>query len=78
MPLLFTDEFRCPIFVEDLADALVEIAVSDFVGVLNVAGPQRLSRYEFGLILARRFGVAPKFQPALSASHLRTKSCELG
>ncbi len=79
MPLLFSDEFRCPILVNDLADALVEIAQNDFVGVLNVAGPQRLSRYEFGLILARWFGVEPKFQPALTASNStrRPRDCTL-
>ena len=26
MPRLFTDEYRCPIFVDDLADALIELA----------------------------------------------------
>lgn len=79
MPRLFSDEFRCPIFVDDLADALIEIAQNDFVGALNVAGSQRLSRYEFGLRLARVFGVAPKFQPALSAASptRRPRDCAL-
>jgi dTDP-4-dehydrorhamnose reductase len=48
MSRLFTDEYRCPIFVDDLADALIELAQNDFAGVLNIAGPQRLSRYAFG------------------------------
>lgn len=80
MPHLFSDEFRCPVFVVDLADALIEIAQNDFVGVLNVAGPQRLSRYDFGLKLARTFDIAPNFQPALSASSaaLRPRDCTLG
>ncbi len=79
IPLLFSDEFRCPIFVNDLADALIEISQNDFVGVLNVAGSQRLSRYEFGLKLARRFGIEPKFQSALSASSQtpRPRDCTL-
>lgn len=79
MPHLFSDEFRCPIFVDDLADALIEIAQNDFVGVLNVAGPQKLSRYEFGLRLASAFGFPPKFQPALSAASptRRPRDCTL-
>ncbi len=79
MPRLFTDEFRCPVFVDDLADALIETAQNDFVGILNVAGPQRLSRYDFGLRLANAFGVAPKYQPALSASSptRRPRDCAL-
>jgi dTDP-4-dehydrorhamnose reductase len=68
MPHLFTDEYRCPIYVDDLADALIELADKHFVGYLNIAGAQRLSRYEFGIKLAQAFGLAPKFQPALSAT----------
>ncbi len=93
MPRLFTDEYRCPIFADDLADALIELAGSrrfiadpraeahttNALSVLNIAGPQRLSRYEFGVKLARAFGVASRFQPALSASSPtpRPRDCAL-
>ncbi|MEW5717613.1 MAG: SDR family oxidoreductase [Chloroflexota bacterium] len=79
MPRLFTDEYRCPIFVDDLADALIELAQNDFVGGLNIAGPQRLSRYAFGVKLARAFRVEPRFQPALSVSSPtpRPRDCAL-
>lgn len=79
MPHLFTDEYRCPIFVDDLADALLELAQNDFAGVLHIAGAQRVSRYEFGLKLAHAFNSKPKFQPAVSASHPspRPRDCSL-
>jgi len=79
MPRLFTDEYRCPIFVDDLADALLELAQNDFAGVINVAGPQRLSRYEFGAKMAQAFRVEPRFSPALSASYpgRRPRDCTL-
>ncbi len=79
IPRLFTDEFRCPIFVADLADALLELARNDFTGILHIAGPQKISRYEFGLMLARAYNIAPKFSPALSASHPapRPRDCAL-
>jgi len=54
---LFTDELRCPIWVESLAAAVVELAGLDYTGVLHVAGAQPLSRYEFGLRLLRFHGV---------------------
>jgi dTDP-4-dehydrorhamnose reductase len=50
---LFTDELRCPIWVESLAAAVVELAGMGTTGVLHVAGAQVLSRYEFGVRLAR-------------------------
>ncbi|MDE3090233.1 MAG: sugar nucleotide-binding protein [Chloroflexota bacterium] len=79
MPHLFIDEYRCPIFVDDLADALLELAENDFVGVLNIAGAQHLNRHAFGVKLANAFHVAPRFAPALSASYpgRRPRDCTL-
>lgn len=85
MPFLFTDEYRCPIFVDDLADALIELALSfraaqrREISVINIAGAQRVSRYEFGVKLARAFGVEPRVEPALSASFSmpRPRDCAL-
>ena len=61
---LFTDERRCPIRVESLAAALLELAQSDQWqaipgGTLHVAGSQPLSRYQFGLRLSRFHGADP-------------------
>ena len=53
---LFTDEFRTPAWVGDVARALVGLARSAMTGVLHVAGPQRLTRYELVEALARVFG----------------------
>jgi dTDP-4-dehydrorhamnose reductase len=56
---LFVDEFRCPIYVADLAAALLELAALPYAGVLNVAGAERVSRYELGRLMARACGVDP-------------------
>ena len=56
---LFTDEVRRPVHVEDLADALLELAAGDYAGVLNVAGADALSRYDLGVLVARRDGLDP-------------------
>ncbi|MFG3554702.1 SDR family oxidoreductase [Micromonospora sp. NPDC047557] len=55
--VLFTDEFRCPVDVGDLADAVLELACSSYAGLLNVAGPDAVSRAELGLLVAERFGL---------------------
>ncbi|MGD2104443.1 MAG: SDR family oxidoreductase [Anaerolineae bacterium] len=59
---LFTDERRCPVWVKSLAFALIELADSESnrtrrTEVLHVAGAQALSRFEFGVRLARLHGV---------------------
>ena len=57
-PALFTDEWRTPLDVANAARALVELAGTDASGLLHVAGPDRLSRYELGLRVLRSSGIA--------------------
>ncbi|MEV0825288.1 sugar nucleotide-binding protein [Nonomuraea rubra] len=57
--VLFTDDVRCPVHVCDLAAALVEAAVLGLSGVLHVAGADAVSRYELGVLIARRDGLDP-------------------
>lgn len=45
---LFEDEWRTPLCVAAAAEALVELAAGSTRGILHVAGPERLSRLEFG------------------------------
>ncbi|MEV0899466.1 sugar nucleotide-binding protein [Actinoplanes sp. NPDC049802] len=63
---LFTDEIRKPVHVDDLADALLELAGGDYAGVLNVAGPDAISRYDLGVLVARRDGLDAAAIPAAS------------
>ncbi|MEY9988952.1 dTDP-4-dehydrorhamnose reductase [Streptomyces sp. V4I8] len=55
--VLFTDDIRCPVDVEDLAAALLELALSEAAGVFHVAGPDALSRYDLGVLIAERAGL---------------------
>lgn len=55
--VLFTDDVRCPVHVADLAAALLELAASEYRGVRHVAGADAVSRYELGLLIARRDGL---------------------
>ena len=48
-PMLFTDEWRTPLEVSNAAAALVELLGKDVRGILHVAGPDRVSRYDFGM-----------------------------
>ena len=67
---LFTDEIRMPVHVDDLAAALLELAAGDYRGVLNVAGRDPLSRYELGVLVARRDGLDPAAVPAARIADL--------
>jgi dTDP-4-dehydrorhamnose reductase len=60
---LFSDEYRCPIGVHDLADAVLELAATDLRGLLNVAGPDPVSRAELGRRVAVQHGLDPDRVP---------------
>lgn len=55
--VLFTDDVRCPVHVSDLAAALLELAVQGHSGIQHVAGSDAVSRYEMGVLIARRDGL---------------------
>jgi dTDP-4-dehydrorhamnose reductase len=62
----YANEVRCPVQVHDLAAALVELADSDFHGILHVAGPAAMSRQQFAAAIAGkpvRGGPAPDDRP---------------
>jgi dTDP-4-dehydrorhamnose reductase len=69
---LFSDEIRCPIAVVDLARQLWEIASlggTDRAGVWHLAGPEALSRFALGLLIADTLGLdASRIQAVPSAS----------
>lgn len=54
---LFLDEFRCPVWVENLCDLLLELATLEFSGILHLGGPQALNRWELGMGLLHHFGI---------------------
>jgi dTDP-4-dehydrorhamnose reductase len=52
---LFVDEYRCPIPAAVTARAVWELAQKDAPGLYHLGGGERLSRWEIGCILARRW-----------------------
>jgi len=52
---LFTDEFRCPIFAGETARAVWELLAQNHAGLFHVAGAERLSRWQIGQLLAKRW-----------------------
>jgi dTDP-4-dehydrorhamnose reductase len=64
---LFTDEFRTPISGTSAAEGIL-LALEKAQGILHLGGKERLSRYEFGLIMAEVFQLDPDLiQPCRQA-----------
>ncbi len=53
----FTDVIFCPILVTDLVQLLLEMLEKSLSGLYHVLGPRPMSKYEFGLAIARTFGL---------------------
>jgi dTDP-4-dehydrorhamnose reductase len=52
---LFTDEFRCPIPAVETARAVWELAEKNCAGIYHVAGADKLSRWQIGQLLVKRW-----------------------
>jgi len=53
---MFTDVFFTTIEVSLLASAIEKLFNSDFKGILNVVGNEKISKYDFGIKVAENFG----------------------
>jgi len=53
---MFTDVFITPMLINDLLDCIVQLTDMNVSGVLNVAGSERVSKYDVGVRTAHHFG----------------------
>lgn len=78
---LFVDELRCPITPHDLAMQIWEVAqlpIAHREGVWHLVGPEVLSRYTLGTLIATHEGLYPQgISPALTDPLLRPRDLRL-
>jgi len=66
----FTDTSFCPLYVEDLAEVLLQMLKADLHGIYHVVSPEHLSKYAFGVQLARTFGFNPDLITPVEVQHV--------
>ena len=67
---LFTDQYRTPVDAESVAAAVAALLRRGGNGLYHVGGPERLSRYDLGLRVARLLGLpAHLLQGVTQAEH---------
>lgn len=52
-----TDEIGNPTLLDDVAYGIIKVIEKNFRGVMNIAGPELMSRWEFALAVANVFGL---------------------
>jgi dTDP-4-dehydrorhamnose reductase len=53
----FTDVIFCPMWVNHLSQTLLEMLAKDLHGLYHVVGAQAMSKYQFGVEVAKKFGL---------------------
>jgi dTDP-4-dehydrorhamnose reductase len=53
----FTDVIFCPMFVNHTVQILLSMLEKGLSGLYHVVGPQPMSKYQFGIEIARKFGL---------------------
>ena len=53
----FTDVMFCPMLVNDTARILVKMLERGLSGLYHLVGPQAMSKYQFGVEIARKFSL---------------------
>lgn len=76
---LFSDEYRTPLHAGDAAGVLVELLQErDLTGLYQLAGPERVSRWEFGQRFLSAHGLTTSlWQPATRSDPQRPKDVSL-
>jgi dTDP-4-dehydrorhamnose reductase len=65
----FTDVYFCPLLANDLGRLLLQMLGKELAGLYHVVSSQCLSKYDFGVAVANRFGLdASLISPASVAS----------
>jgi len=53
----FTDVVFCPMWVNHLSQTLIAMLEKDLHGLYHVVGPQPMNKYQFGVEVAKKFGL---------------------
>jgi dTDP-4-dehydrorhamnose reductase len=56
----FTDVYFCPLLVNDLAKIFLKMLGAGLKGLYHVLSVDAMSKYDFGVAIARRFGFNPR------------------
>jgi dTDP-4-dehydrorhamnose reductase len=64
----FTDVMFCPMLVNDLVELLVKMNEKGLTGLYHTVSSEKISKYEFGLALATKFGFDSKLIKPISVN----------
>ncbi len=66
-----TDEIGNPTYLDDLAYAIIKIIDREGTGILNIAGPNLMSRWDFAQAVVRTFDLNPELLIPVTSGELQ-------
>jgi dTDP-4-dehydrorhamnose reductase len=66
-----SDQWGTPTLADNLAEAIRELALSDYRGIVHPVGPDCLTRIDFARLAAEIFGYAPDFLDPVTTPELK-------
>jgi len=70
----FVDVLFCPLLVNDIADLFLKMLDRGLSGLYHVVSSESISKYDFGVAIARRFGYDPDLITPVSVSQAGLKA----
>jgi len=70
----FTDVFFCPVLVNDIADLFFQMLDKGLNGLYHVVSSESISKYDFGIAIAKRFGFDPDLIAPISVNQAGLKA----
>ncbi len=64
----FTDVFFCPVLVNDIADLFYQMLAKGLRGLYHVVSSENVSKYDFGIAIARKFDFDPELITPISVT----------
>jgi len=70
----FIDTFFSPLYVEDLGEILLEMLEKELKGLYHVVSPESLSKFDFGVKIAEKFGYDPGLIEPINMSEIKREA----
>ena len=67
---LFDDEYRTPVFVEDIADFMLKLLKIPYGGILHLGGTESVSRYELGMLFCHHLKLDSAYLKAIKRASI--------
>ncbi|MCB1107767.1 MAG: SDR family oxidoreductase [Chlamydiia bacterium] len=65
-----TDQVFCPLHIKDLKAIIQQLIEKRITGLVNVAGKEKISRYEIAIMVCQALGASPKLIQPISLDEL--------